>query len=156
MNYDPVILGIFFCDSVIQEAGTGKHSLIGCFNQWNSNRFPFNVPPFYAFISFTNIKGKFEKPLNVTVRIEDPNSGLVLSNVSALLGATNPDYQFLGFEVVQMPILLMPFPIYAPGAFSLVVLLNNEKIGHRDLIVSSVTIDRPNFPLPPLPQPPSN
>lgn len=150
MNSDPVILGITLCDTVIQQAGTGKHSLIGCFNQYNSNMFPFIVPPFFTFISITNIKGKYDKQISVTVRIEDPTTGHVLSNVTGLIGVAIPDFQFTGSEVIEVPCPMPQFPVTKPGTYSIVVLMNNEQIGRRNLLVNSITAGQSQ--LPPQPQ----
>src|SRR5207248_1620207 len=84
---EPTLCGaIILSDTVIREAGTGKLSLIGCFTNWNSSQFPFPVPPFCATALVTNFRGKLEKA-SITMRIEDPKTGHVLTSVS---GAITP------------------------------------------------------------------
>jgi hypothetical protein len=143
LNSEPVILGITFADMVIQQVGTGKYSLIGCFNQYFSNGFPFIVPPFITFVSITNVKGKFEKQISVTARFEDSKTGHVLANVTALVGTTQPDYQFAGTEVIEVPFPLPQFPVAQPGVYSIVVLMNNELIGRRNLPINPAPTGQP-------------
>jgi len=138
MSSDPVILGIILSDSVIREWGTGKLSLIGCFNAYNVPGFPFQVPPFVTTIILTNFKGKLTKPKNVTARIEDPTNSIVLANISGQINAP-PEYDFTGAEVLEMAFPMMPFPIYHAGPYSVDVLIDGEKVGSRNIMVVSTT-----------------
>lgn len=138
MNADPVVVAIVFSDLVIREQGTGKCSLIGCFNQWNIQYFPFALPTFYATVMLTNFRGKFNKPLNITVRIEDPQNGHVLHSMSGNVNAP-PEFDFTGHEVVDIPFPVASFSIPKSGVYSAVILANNEKIGSRTISVNAIT-----------------
>jgi hypothetical protein len=100
--------------------------------------FPFIVPPFFITVSLTNFMGKMTKPKNVTVRIEDPTNSIILANLSGQVNAA-ADYDFTGSEVVEMPFPMMPFPILHAGRYLIDVLVDGEKLNHRDLMVYSMT-----------------
>jgi hypothetical protein len=61
MNTDPVAVSIVLSDSVICEHGTGKNSLIGCFNNFNVPQFPFPTPVFYITAAVTNLSPALKK-----------------------------------------------------------------------------------------------
>jgi hypothetical protein len=144
MNSDPVISGIVLSDSVIREWGTGKLSLIGCFNMYNVLGFPFAVPPLYATVMITNLKGKFDKAKNVTLRFEDPTNACVLANMSAQMNA-HADYTFTGVEVLEVVFPMSPFIIPHQGTYSIDILIDGEKVGTRSIaVMSATTLNPPN------------
>jgi hypothetical protein len=138
MSSDPVILGIILSDTVIREWGTGKLSLIGCFNLYNLPSCPFQVPPLFATVMITNFKGRFAKPKTVTVRVEDPNDSCVLANISGQVNAA-PDHDFTGSEVIEMVFPIFPFVIPHAGVYAIDVLIDREKVGSRNIIVNTTT-----------------
>jgi len=137
-------MGIILSDSVIREMGTGKLSFIGSFHQYQSGPFPFMVPPFVVTALLTNFRGKLEKPVIVTLRIEDPKTGIVLANVATNINAP-PEFVFSGTEVLDVPFPIHPIAFQAPGVYSVIILIDGEKIESRPLPVNSMTA---------LPQPP--
>lgn len=90
------------------------------------------------------------QPKMVTVRIEDSTSSVILGNAAGQIGA-QPEYDFTGVEVIEFPFVFMPFQIYHPGRYIIDVLVDGEKVGHRDLMVFSITaqIPPPQTPNPP-------
>ena len=134
---DPVLLGIIFSDLVIREQGTGKFSMIGCFNNYRSNAFPFVVPNFYVTVIVTNVKGKFEK-LEITARIEHPKSGHVLHSVAGGL-RLKEGVELDGLECIEVPFPVIQCVVPEPGTYSFVVLVNNEKVGSRPFIIGSLS-----------------
>lgn len=130
--------GIILSDHLIREAGTGKLSLIGCFNLYNLSQFPAQVPPFFITALLTNLRGKFQK-LSVTVRIEDPATGHVLVSSSATMELKEDANPLSDNDVVELPFPIRPIILPKAGMYSIVVLVDNEKIGHRPLKVNSIT-----------------
>ena len=98
----------------------------------------------------TNFKGKIVKPKTVTVRIEDPSTACVVSNISGLINA-NQEYDFTGIEVVEVAFPIYPFLISHAGHYLIDVLIDREKIGSRNVAVSSATVQGlpPPLGLPP-------
>jgi hypothetical protein len=137
MNSDPVAVSIVLSDSVICEQGTGKNSLIGCFNNFNFPQFPFPTPVFFITAAITNILPECKK-FDVTARIEDPKNGMVLRSVGAHIELGEP---ILATKetVMEFPLPVMPFLIPQPGNYEIIVLINNVQAGKRLLSVLSLT-----------------
>ena len=142
MNVEPASIPfILFSDTVIREEGTGKLSIIGSFQHFNVAQFPFISPPFVVTVAFGNLRGRIES-LHLTVRIEHSDSGVVLACVGSemrLHGDISPT------DVFEVPLGLPPCQFAEPGSYSVVVLINNEVIGLRPLVI------RPAKPRPDLP-----
>jgi hypothetical protein len=122
---------------VICEHGTGKNSLIGCFNNYNFIRFPSAPPPFFITATLTNLDPEI-KEFDVTARIEDPSNGMVLTSVGAHIQLREP-FVITKETVIDVPMLGMPFLFQKPGNYMIIVLLNNNQVGKRPLTVFSVT-----------------
>jgi hypothetical protein len=146
MKDEIVLMCTLFSDSAIREAGTGKVSFIGCFHQYQSAVFPLVVPPFVITPLLTNIRGKQDKPITVAVRIEDPKTGYIMANTVGNIGVL-PEYVFTGAEVIDASFPVGPISFPTAGNFSVVIMVDGEKIGTRALSVISVT---------PMSQPPKN
>jgi hypothetical protein len=83
VNSDPTLIQrIMLSDHVIREVGTGKLSLIGCFQFFNAPSFPLGVNRFFVTVFLSNFRGKLDQ-LKVTARIEDRTSGHVVASCSA-------------------------------------------------------------------------
>jgi hypothetical protein len=137
MKTEPVAVSIVLSDLVICQQGTGKNSLIGCFNNYNFPRFPAAPPPYFITVSLSNLDTSI-KDFEVLVRIEDPSNGMVLTNVGAHIQIR--EGAILTKEtVVEVPIPGGPFIIQKPGNYLVVVLVNNEQAGKRHLVVNSIT-----------------
>lgn len=137
MDAEPTLVpAILFSDTVIREQGTAKLSIVGSFQFFNAVKFPFLSPPFVVTACFANLKGPIDK-LKVSVRIEEPNSGLVVFSAAAEVGFAGA---ILRPEVsYEVPFGINPVQFPSPGVYSVVFLINNEVIGKRDLIVKSIT-----------------
>ena len=70
---------IILSDRVIREEGTGKLSLIGCFDGFVGQSFPFQSIPFFVTVTLTNIRS-FPKQLDIVVRIETPAGHVMASS----------------------------------------------------------------------------
>ena len=137
MKTEPVAISIILSDMVVCEQGTGKNSLIGCFNNYNFVRFPSPPPPFFVTTALTNLDPEF-KEFDVTARIEDPTNGIVLSSFGAHIQLRDP-FVLTKDSVIEVPMVGMPFLFQKPGNYHIIVLVNNSQAGKRNLTVSSVT-----------------
>jgi len=136
MDQEPTLTqGIFLSDSVIREEGTGKLSLIGTFQTFNALKFPFASPPFIVTVSLSNLRGKLEQ-LRISVRIEEAASGHVAASNTAVIGSKVDVTQN---DIFEIPIPILPAAFPTAGLYHVVVLVNNENIGRRNLMVRSVT-----------------
>lgn len=134
---------IIFSDGVICDRGTGKHTLVGCFQIINSQQFPFNSPPFFVTSVFSNLRGKLKENLNAVMRIEEAKSGHIVHSVGADMGfpketTIDPNTAF------EVPFAFPPCLFRIAGNYKVVFLINNEVIGSRNLVVQSVTETQQN------------
>jgi hypothetical protein len=133
-----LVPGITLADYVIRDAGSGKLSLIGCFGQFNFPKFPLKMGRFFVVSGITNLHGSIEKMV-ATCRIEMAGSGHVVgsSTCEIRFGSKNPPLQ-------PRVIFDLAFPFegclfVGAGPHDVVVLVNNEVIGTRTIMVSQVT-----------------
>jgi hypothetical protein len=145
MNSEPTLTqAIIFSDSVIREHGTGKCSYIGSFQRYTLPRFPFGAPPFFISTFLTNLSAVNQ--LNVTARIENSKTGVVLTNASVGVGFGKPPNRT---DIFEIALPCGGFMIPAPDLYKVVILVNNEKVGERDLPAIHIT----SSPEPSTPQP---
>ena len=135
MNSEPALTqAIVFSDMVIREHGTGKNTLIGCFGAYNLPKFPIQVPSFFATVLVTNLTADVSE-ISLTARVENPHNGLVLASTAAKVAFGRPPTRDDVTEV-SVPIYKLGFP--AAGLYKVVILVNNEKIGERNLPVNDI------------------
>jgi hypothetical protein len=130
---------IILSDRVIREEGTGKVSLIGCFDAFISQAFPFQSVPFFATVAVTNIIG-FPNQLDVVLRIETPAGHVVASSQAQL--TKRPDASALPRHAIIE--IVFPFGTVRfdnPGVFDLVCLVSNEVLARRQFEVKPVTVN---------------
>lgn len=140
---DPVICpAILFCDGIIREEGTGKFSIIGSFQFFNTAGFPLLVPGFSVLVMLDNIQPGI-KELTVAVRLESSDSGLTIGSALANL-AMPQGYDPSGTLDIPFRFQQVAFP-YA-GKYQLVVLVNNEVVGQRRLLVRPISATQQSNP----------
>ena len=135
MEIEPTLpANINFSDAVVREEGTRKLTLIGTFQHFNVQQFPFQPAPFYVTVALANLRGKLQG-FKIAIRLEEKSSGHVVASSSGEIGSTA--------ELKPTDTLQVPFQItgifHSPGVYSLVVLAQNEQIGCCDLVVKPVT-----------------
>src|SRR5260370_689793 len=129
---------IVLSDLVIIEQGTGKISLIGGFDRFTVPQVPFRIARFFATVGITNLRGPFTE-LNVTVRIELPESGHVILSASQKVEFAGSPPPITPSTVLNFPIPIIGETIPQVGRYSVVALLNNDEIGRRYVEVSIIT-----------------
>jgi hypothetical protein len=122
MKTEPVAISITLSDLVICEQGTGKNSLIGCFNNYN-------------FLRFLDPE---VKEFDVTARIEDPINGMVLASMGAHIQLREP-FVLTKDTIIDVPMIGMPFIFQKPSNYLIIILVNNNQVGKRPLTVCAVT-----------------
>jgi hypothetical protein len=136
---EPVLCsGILLSDGVIREHGTGKLSLIGCFTTYNFQMFPFVAPPFVVTVLLTNVEGQLQG-FPITVRIEGATTGHVLASSMAQLNTEQPVPRT---DIFEVPIGIGPVNYPEPGIYKVIVLAQNEDLGHRDLTVRRLGVSQ--------------
>jgi len=141
---EPVICpAIIFCDSIIREEGTGKFTLVGTFQFFNAQQFPLFIPTGFCVLAMLDNLSPGLKLLKVTVRIEETSSGLTLA--SALATVNMP----LGYDSsgsLDVPFRLQPVSFPSAGNYQAVILVDNEVIGKRRLLVKPLSAPQQTTP----------
>jgi hypothetical protein len=129
---------IILSDLVVIEQGTGKPSMIGSFDRFTVPQVPFRIGRFFATVGVTNLRGPFTE-LNITVRVEVPDSGHVVLSASQKIEFQGPQPGIFPSTTVNfaIPIIGATFP--QAGLYAVVALLNNDEIGRRYVEVSVIT-----------------
>jgi hypothetical protein len=128
---------IILSDRVIREEGTRKVSLIGCFEAFISQTFPFQSVPFFVTVGLTNITG-FPNQVDVVLRMESA-AGHVFASSQAQL-SKRPDAPAIPRNAIIE--IVFPFPTVrfdAPGWFEVVCLVSNEVLARRQFEVRPLT-----------------
>ena len=129
---------IVLSDLVVIEQGTGKISMVGGFDRFTVPQVPFRIGRFFSTVGITNLRGPFTE-LNVTVRIELPESGHVILSASQKVEFTGAPPPITPSTVVNFAIPITGATFPQVGRYAVVALLNNEEIGRRYVEVSVIT-----------------
>jgi hypothetical protein len=127
MDSEPALPpAIIFSDSAIRDQATGKLTLAGIFQRFETFQMPFTSPAFYATVFVSNIAGKIES-LPVTMNIED-SSGHVLSTATGhVSGASQVEHN----SVPEIAFPLPPTKFKVAGPYKAVVLVDGKQLGYR-------------------------
>lgn len=129
---------IVLSDSIIVEQGTGKLSIIGGFDRFNVPQVPFQIGRFFITVGITNLTGPV-KELNVTVRLELPDSGHVIHSASQKMEFVSGPQTMMPSNVINFAIPMIGATFPQAGRYVVVALLNNEEIGRRYIEVVIIT-----------------
>jgi hypothetical protein len=93
---------------------------------------------FFVTVSITNLRGKLEE-LNATCRLEVAGTGHVVSSTSVKLQfpTENPPLETRLAFYICFPFMNVLFP--SAGTHTLVVLVDNEEVGRRNIEVTAIT-----------------
>lgn len=137
MVQEPVLCpAILLSDLVVREKGTEKLTLVNSFGQLRLPKFPFPTPPFFITVWLTHLRGRVSR-LDIAARIEEPESGHVLASASGQIQFPPEAPPFDEHTVLDLPILMPPFFVSRPAIYTIVILVNNEKLGERPLSIGS-------------------
>jgi hypothetical protein len=135
MEIEPVLTSnVNFSDGVIREEVSGKLTLVGTFDHFNANQFPFQAPPFFVTVALANFRGKLDG-YKIALRIEEKSSGLVVASAGGEIGSKR---DLKPTDSVQIPFHLTGIVFGSEGLYAVVVLAQSDHIGSRDLTVNKV------------------
>lgn len=127
MTPTPVTLSMALCDYIIIEEGTGKASLIGCFDRLVAPTFP--VPPRDFFLSAELTGGHGLGRVSVMIARPDTDEPI---------GWARADVRFRHrLFVVRYRTRVMDCSFPVPGRYAVSLLVDDELAGQRILEVTS-------------------
>lgn len=128
-----VISGILMSDVSIVEQGTGKRSIIGCFEQFVFPQFPVQIGRFWITAWITNLAGALSE-MELTARIEEKGSAhVVFSRSTTVQFPAETPLDPTNTMALSTPVAGIVFP--KPGVYTILLLLNGEEVGKRDVQV---------------------
>jgi hypothetical protein len=122
-----------FSDGVIREQGTGKVSLIGCFQIFNAPAFPFLSPPFYISVFIEHLPVGEQVVARVSLQSAE---GVQLAFASGQLKLDSVIEASAQFE---LPFPMPPVNFQTPGDYVVRVFVDEQEIGKKPLFVRSIT-----------------
>ena len=135
----PKCKAILLCDYVIQDAVTGKNTLVGIFDQLIASAYPFQMPHFHLFLHLVDGIGRYD----LSVEIHDLRNATIIARVK-----TKP-VEFR--ERISRANLILPFngaQLPHHGAYDFVVLANGQEIDRQQIrtFFPGVQSSSPNSP----------
>ena len=133
MDNEPALTpAIIFSESAIRDPVTGKLTLAGIFQRFESAKIPFTSPPFFVTVFVTNIGGEIES-LPVTMNIEDSSGQIISTATGHVSGASQVERN----SVPEIAFPLPPTKFTVAGQYKAVVLVDGERLGYRVFDVST-------------------
>jgi hypothetical protein len=126
MTPTPLVLSLSLCDYVIIEEGTGKASLIGCFNRLVVSTFPSSRD---FFLAGELTGGRGPGRLGVGITRPDTDESILLLDTTAYFR----DPLFVVRYITR--VMDCSFPV--PGRYAVVLSLDGEMVGQRTFEVTS-------------------
>jgi hypothetical protein len=134
LESEPTVLpAILLSDLSIVEHGTGKRSIVGCFDQLAFPQFPVQLGRFFVTAWLSNLEGKVSS-MELTCRIEEKASAHVVfsSSTTIQFGA---EHQFARDNIMALATPIQGALFQKPGVYTILLLLNGEESGKRDFNV---------------------
>ena len=125
----PVLKAFLVCDLVIQDAGTGKKSLIGVFHELKATRFPAVHPTLWIYANLTDAHGQYA----FEIRLVDVAEGEVLGR-----GAPPPIEIPGPLQVTELSAQLRNVTLPRPGTYEFQLIANGELVATKAIRVGEV------------------
>lgn len=128
-----VVPGILMSDLSIVEHLTQKRSIIGCFDQFIFPQFPVTLGRFWVTAWISNLAGTLSA-LELTCRIQEKGSAhVVFSSSTNMQFPQETALDPTNTLALSAPVEGIVFP--KPGVYTIVLLLNADEVGSRDIQV---------------------
>jgi hypothetical protein len=125
----PELKAFLLCDYIIHEAGTGKKSLIGIFEQMHSPKFPFRAPRLSVYANFSDAHGTYELAVRL-VRLRD---GKVIFDARGMrVSVSDP------LQVSELGVNLEGIPFEEPGKYEFALYANEQFLQSKPFRVVKV------------------
>jgi hypothetical protein len=122
----PELLALLTADDVHQEPGTGKHTILGTYNDICVPSFPWTQPTFVVFLAFTDFRGKVRLELRLIDK-EQLLPPVMRSEIDVV--SANPA------KVLELPFYGTNLVFPKPDEYRLQVFAFGHLLGEKRLIV---------------------
>ena len=125
----PVLKAFLVCDQVIQDAQTGKKSLIGVFHELKASRFPAVHPALWIYANLADAHGLYA----FEIRLVD------VSRNETLGGGAPPPISIPGpLQVTELSAQLRNLKLPGPGTYEFQLVANGDLMATKAIRVSEV------------------
>ena len=124
----PEALALIVCDQILVEAGTGKKTLIGIFNEIGCSKFPAAHPNMVVFVSVTGGRGTY----GTSLRLIFDGQEKPIFEIPAVMHVDTP------MQVVEFAFKLRGLNLSSAGLYRFEFLCNEELIFSRVFSVKSI------------------
>jgi hypothetical protein len=125
----PVLKALLVCDQVIQDAQSGKKSLIGVFHELRAQRFPATHPMLWIYANLTDAHGRYA----FEIRMLDVTRNQVLGK-----GEPPPFDIQEPLQVTELAAQLRNVSLPGPGTYEFQLLSNGELLGTKAIHVKQI------------------
>jgi hypothetical protein len=123
----PVVLAFLLCDKIVQEAGTGKKTIVGIFDRVWAESFPTVHGPFGIYAKLADAAGAYD--LKIDILHLESNEMIGQGGMKALAG-DDP------LAVVDLVLNLPGIPLPKQGTYEFQLSANGVWIGRTKLIAA--------------------
>lgn len=128
----PVVKAFLVCDQIIQDAQSGKKSLIGVFHELRAERFPAVHPILWIYANLTDAHGRY----HFQIRLVDVERGDVLGR------GEPPAIEIPGpLQTTELSAQLRNVALPRPGTYEFQLLSNDQMLATKAI---RATLVKPN------------
>lgn len=140
----PVVKAFLVCDQIIQDAQTGKKSLIGVFHELRAERFPAVHPLLWIYANLTDAHGRY----SFQIRLVDVEKNEVLGR------GEPPPIEIPGpLQTTELSAQLRNVALPRPGTYEFQLIANEQLTATKAIRASLVRpANGPKRPDPALPE----
>jgi hypothetical protein len=125
----PVVKAFLVCDQIIQDAQSGKKSLIGVFHELRAERFPAVHPALWIYANLTDAHGRYHFQL----RLVDVERGDVLGR------GEPPAIDIPGpLQTTELSAQLRNVALPRPGTYEFQLISNEQMVATKAIRVAQV------------------
>ena len=125
----PVIKAFLICDQIIQDAQTGKKSLIGVFHELRAERFPAVHPLLWIYANLTDAHGRYA----FQIRLVDVEHGEVLGR------GEPPALDIPGpLQTTELSAQLRNVALPRPGTYEFQLISNEQMLATKAVRVTAL------------------
>ena len=116
----PVLIAFLVCDQIIEDAPTGKKTIVGVFDRITSANFPASHAPSSLYVKLIDCEGDYE------VKIEFAQ----VSNQAVLLEMAGTSNSKSRHEYAEFVLPCPPLPLPDPGEYEFRLWMDNKFVGN--------------------------
>ncbi len=128
----PVLTAFLVCDQIVEDAATGKKTIVGVFNRIASSNFPTQYAPVSLYVKLIDCEGDYD------FRIEF----VQVSSQELLVECNGTANSKTRHEYAEFVLPCPPLPLPSPGEYEFRLWMNSSFLGNARIKASQQVVDR--------------